>query len=106
MTSVRLVTGVPIRLNDEWRERIRDEHAELADLRDAVLATVATPDAVLAGTRGECLAVLEIEARKWLVVVYREEQDDGFVITAFLTRRDRSLFRRSRLWPPSTSPTT
>ena len=104
MTAVRSVTGAPIRLPDERWGHIRDEHAELDGLRDAVLETVAVPDAVLAGTRGERLAVREIEARKWLVV-YRDEQDEGFVITAFLTRRDRSFFRRSRLWPPSTSPT-
>ena len=36
-----------------------------------------------------------------MVVVYRETNpSDGFVITAFLTRRLRSLDRRNQIWPP------
>jgi hypothetical protein len=31
--------------------------------------------------------------------VYRELQEDGFIVTAFLTRRIRSLDRRGQLWP-------
>ena len=105
--EVRVSTsGVPIRLTDERWGHIRDEHAELVGRRDDVLATVAQPDSVLMGNEGALLAVREIEPRKWLVVVYRESVDDGFIITAFLTRRDRALFRRRRLWPPWTSPTT
>lgn len=103
---VRSVVNVRIRLTDERWAHIGEEHAELGGRRDDVLEAVARPDVVLAGNEGALLAVREIEARKWLVVVYREEVDDGFIITAFLTRRDRSLFRRRRLWPPLTSPTT
>jgi hypothetical protein len=33
------------------------------------------------------------------VAVYREQQHDGFIITAFLTRREASLKRRKQLWP-------
>jgi len=48
---------------------------------------------------GELLATKEAELGKWLVVVYRELDRDGFVITAFLTRRIASLERRRQLWP-------
>ncbi|MGQ4649238.1 hypothetical protein [Lyngbya aestuarii] len=41
----------------------------------------------------------ELKPGRWLVVVYREENDDGFVITAFPTRRINSLNRRQQLWP-------
>ncbi len=98
--------GIPIRLTDERWQHIRGEHAELAEWRDDILRTVAQPEVVLAGNDEALLAVREVEPRKWLVVVYREGAGDGFIITAFLTRRDRSLFRRRTLWPPSTSPTT
>lgn len=47
----------------------------------------------------ELLAVREIEAGKYLVVVYRELNNDGFIITAFVTRRAKSLHRRKQLWP-------
>jgi len=39
-----------------------------------------------------------MEAGKWLVAAYRELGDDGFVITAFLTRRKAALERRRQLW--------
>jgi hypothetical protein len=41
----------------------------------------------------------EIEDEKDLVVVYREVSDgDGFVITAFLTKRKRQLEKRRKIW--------
>jgi hypothetical protein len=60
---------------------------------------VSHPDRVLLGGDGELIAVREVELGKHLVVVYREQTDDGFIITAFLTRRIRSLEKRRQLWP-------
>jgi len=91
--------GVPIRLTAERWTHITEEHCELAGLRSEVLETVANPERILEGGEGERFAVREIEPGKALVVVYRESQEDGFVITAFLTRRMRSLERRTQLWP-------
>lgn len=100
MTStVSTVNGVPIRLTDERWTHVTEEHAELAGMRFDVLETVAEPNRVLAGAEGEHLAIREVEAGKWLVVVYRELDADGFVITAFLTRRSGNLDRRKQLWP-------
>jgi hypothetical protein len=95
--------NVPIRLTDERWHHIIEEHAELAGLRADVLETVDRAERVLRGSAGELLAVRTIAARKALVVVYREiANDDGFVITAFVTRRLASLDRREQLWPPQT----
>jgi len=41
----------------------------------------------------------EINEGKHLVVVYRESGNDGFIITAFLTRKLSSLERRKQIWP-------
>ncbi len=90
--------GIPIRLSDERWEHITTEHGELIDQRDQVLETVANPERILAGNAGEQLAVREVEAGKWIVVVYRELDEDGFIITAFLTRRNRSLDKREVIW--------
>ena len=76
-----------------------DEHRELEGLHLAVLEAVSEPERVLVGGAGELLAVRTHEPGKWLVVVYREAEDDGYIITAFLTRRFRSLDRRTQLWP-------
>jgi hypothetical protein len=90
---------IPIRLTDERWAHITEEHSELAGMRLEILGTVVQPDRILAGRAGELLAVREIEVGKFLVVVYRELEGDGFVITAFLTRRMRSIERRQKLWP-------
>ena len=57
------------------------------------------PERIIGGQQGELLAIREFEPGKYLVVVYRELQEDGFVITAFLTRRAASLNRRKQIWP-------
>ena len=93
-------SGIPVRLTDERWEHIVTEHGELSGHQVAVLQTVSAPERILAGTSGEKLAVREIERGKWLVVVYRESEHDGFIITAFLTRRYRSLEKREVLWSP------
>jgi len=91
--------GVPIRLTDERWVHITEEHAELAGYRLEVLEAIAEPERIVAGGGGELLAVRRQENGKLLVVVYRELARDGFVITAFLTRRVASLERRKQLWP-------
>ena len=92
-------SGVPIRLTDERWAHITEEHDELTGLRSEVLQTIAEPARIIAGRAGELLALRELEKGKWLVVVYRELGDDGFVITAFSTRRLRSFERRKQTWP-------
>ena len=89
----------PIRLTEERWGHIVAEHGELAGLQTEVMQTVAEPIRILAGGAGELLAVQEVENGKWLVVVYRETNGGGFIITAFLTRRIRALDRRKQLWP-------
>ena len=91
--------GISIRLPDERWEHIIERHDVLAGKQQFVLDTISNPDRILAGNDGALMAVREIEPDRWLVVVYREENEDGFVITAFPTRRINSLNRRQQLWP-------
>jgi hypothetical protein len=91
--------GVIIRLTDERWAHISEEHAELAGLKLDVLETVADPERILGGNAGEWLALRKQTDGKILVVVYREDVGDGFIITAFLTRREASLNRKKQLWP-------
>jgi hypothetical protein len=99
INTVQSVYGVPIRLTDERWAHITEEHSEMAGLRLDVLETVARPQRVLAGGADELLAIREIDVGKYLVAVYRELNGDGFIITAFLTRRISSLNRRLQVWP-------
>jgi len=91
--------GVPIRLTAERWAHIAEQHPELAGLREEVLQTVAEAEAVYAGGAGELLAARTLPSGITMVVVYRETSPaDGFIITAFLTRRTGRLGRRRKLW--------
>jgi len=92
--------NISIRLTDERWNHIISEHAELKESQDVILETVANPEQILAGNDGEYLAVRAIETDKWMIVVYRELEEDGFIITAFWTRRQTSLERRTIIWSP------
>ena len=91
--------NISIRLTDERWSHITEEHCELAGMRPEILETVADPTRILAGNEGELLAVRDVSSGKHLVVVYREQEEDGFIITAFMTTRSKSLDRRTKLWP-------
>ncbi len=97
-TIVRSNNNVPIRLTDERWAHITEEHSELAGMRYDILETLASPEKVYKAITGERFAVRENEASKVLIVVYREFESDGFVITAFLTRRMNAFASRELVW--------
>lgn len=89
---------IPIRLTRERWEHILVGHPEMATARDEILTTVSDPELILEGQSGEFLAVRSVETDKWLIVAYRELVGDGFIITAFFTRRRDYLEKRKILW--------
>ena len=93
--------GVPIRLTDERWEHIVGGHAEMQTHKSQVLETVEEPDFVQEGDFGVLLAVRFYPhttlTSKYVIVAYRELDDnDGFVLTAYLTSRPTT--RRRTLW--------
>lgn len=69
--------------------------------REMVIETVTMPDLIQAGDSGELLAVRLYDntslGRKHVVVAYRETSaTDGFILTAYLTRRPSQ--QREVLW--------
>ena len=100
MTSTATsINGIPIRLPDERWHHIIQRHADLATQKDLLLKTISVPTRILAGNNEAMMAIQESEPGKWLVVIYKEEEADGFVVTAFSTRKINSLNRRQQLWP-------
>lgn len=97
--TVNSLNGIPIRLPDERWQHIIERHADIADRKDLVLGAIAAPERLLQGNEGALMAVQSLELGKWLVVVYKETQRDGFVVAAFSTRKANSLNRRQQLWP-------
>ena len=98
-TTVNSVNGTLIRLTAERWAHILGEHPELTELKSDVLESVSNPDRVVTGNADEILAIKEHEPGKWLVVVYKELNCDGFIITAFSTSKTAWLSRKRQLWP-------
>jgi hypothetical protein len=99
MNTAKSVNGVSIRLPAERWIHITEEHAEMAGYLYDVLETIQEPLAVFEGNSSELIAAREIENGKYLIVVYKElSKEDGFVITAFLTKRWKQVERRKKIW--------
>lgn len=100
MRSVQSKNNVIIRLTEERWFHITEEHSEMAGLYFEVLETVESPKAIYLGNEGEYIAVKEIAENKFLIVIYKEiNKIDGFVITAFMTKRIKQIERRTKIWP-------
>jgi len=100
MNTVYSKNKVSIRLTEERWAHITEEHNEIAGYYFEVLEVVSDPEAIYKGKEGECIAVRPIKEGKYLIVIYREiSKEDGFIITAFITKRVKYLERRQKLWP-------
>ena len=98
--------GKEIRLTQKvWYEKILKDHVEFAlhsEYLDEVKRTIEEPEYIVEGWEGEMLALrwCEIAPKnaKYLCIVYRELDRDGFVITAFFISRFGKLLKRKILW--------
>jgi hypothetical protein len=91
------VNDVPIRLTEERWSHIVENKPYMRSYYEKVLEAVENPTWILRGYAGVLVAVLPLARRNYLHVVYREmSQDDGFIITAFITR---TVNRRMIVWP-------
>ncbi len=76
-------------------------HPEMAEYFDQILECVENPEIVYFGSEGEFLAVksLNNEGVKFIVAIYKEiKNNDGFIITAFLTNKLNYLKNKQILW--------
>jgi hypothetical protein len=101
MIIVRSQNGAPIRLTDERWRHITRGHPELFDQGERILETVTEPDFIQEGDFDELLAIRFYRqtplTSKYCVVAYREiGQTDGFILTAYLTRRPSA--QRTTIW--------
>ena len=98
METVYSVNGVPIRLTDERWEHIVNNKPYMESYDERILEAVEKPTLVLRGYAGSLVAVLSVSRQQYLHVVYKEiNQNDGFIITAFVARRYN---RRMVVWSP------
>ena len=98
MLTATAKSGLTIRLPEERWQHIIEGHPEITDQQTNLLQAIENPDRILEGDRGELLAIKQLNGNKYLVAVYKELEKDGFVITAYVTRRINSLNKRKELW--------
>ena len=94
-----------MRLTHERWSHIVESHDYLAGHLDLVLETVGDPDCIVTGVKDELLAVKRYDqtavGAKHVVVAYKEQEHDGFIITAFMTSKIDKLLTRGIQWQKS-----
>ena len=100
------IAGKIIRLSEStWFQKILEDHPEFkmkAEYLEEVKRTIEEPDYVVTGWTGEYLALRYCEISpagpKYLCVIYRELNGEGFVITTFFISKVHKLLRRGVAW--------
>jgi hypothetical protein len=87
LNITKSVNKIPIRMTDERWFHIVENHDDLAGRFGEILNTVEYPDYVLKGYGNALIALKELGTRKYLAVVYKESNEDGFIITAYTTSK-------------------
>lgn len=95
---VKSISGKTIRLTNERWLHVVEGHPEMAGHLNDVLLAIATPEMILQGGSDELPATVFTYQNKWLVVVYKENETDGFILTAYFTSKVDKLLKRKILW--------
>lgn len=100
MNSIVSKNNVTIRLTEERWQHIISGHPEISDYLFQILNTIQIPDAIYEGN-DKCL-IAEKNFRelnnKFVIVVYKEtSENDGFIITAFFSKKTVGL-KNKLLW--------
>jgi hypothetical protein len=103
--TVTSVLGHTIRITAYQWAHVTEAHDYMSGNMDKILETLSEPDFVIAGSRGESLALRHYASTnitsKTAVVIYRDEED-GFLITAFFTSKPEKVEKKGTVrWPQS-----
>lgn len=92
---------IPIRIPKERWEHVILGHPEMIDFEIEVFETLSNRDVVFEGNNLEKIEVKDylINLGKIIVVVYNElNQEDGFLVTSFLTSKMSRLEKKKMIW--------
>lgn len=98
--------GKQIRLTEKiWSGKILPEHPEFSlqpEYLNEIRKAVEEPEYIIEGWQGELLALRWCKTApnspKYLCVVYREYDNEGFIITTFFISKYGKLLRRKIKW--------
>ncbi len=102
----KAVSGRFVRLTENiWFNKILNDHPEFrehSEYLNEVKETIENPEYIVAGWSGELLAMrhckLAPKAPKHLCIVYRESDNERFVIPTFVISKVNKLLRRGIVW--------
>jgi len=93
--------GVRIRLTYKQWSHILEAHDYMAGNMDKILETISDPGYIAHGWADELIALKHYGrtsiSEKYVVVVYKEDEE-GFVITTFMTSNEDKILRRGVIW--------
>ena len=100
--SVISKNGINIRLTAERWAHIVESHDYMAGNQEIVFETLEDPDIILGGEKDEFIAVKHYTktalTEKHVIVIYKEEINDGFVITVFMTSKPEKITKKRIIW--------
>ena len=91
------INKVPIRLTDERWRHIVENHDDMAGYYDDVLKTVEDADYIIKGYGDANIALQKVKKEKFLAVIFKEFKYDGFIITAYFTKKIK-LEKEEVIW--------
>ena len=100
--SVISKNGIKIRLTAERWTHIAEAHDYMAGNLDLVLETIEDPDVIVDSGKGELIAIKYYTktsiSKKDMVVFFKEQGSDGFVITSFMTSKKQKIMKKGIIW--------
>lgn len=101
ISTTRSVARKTILLTTKQWFHITESHDYMAGNMDKIIETVNAPDCLIKGLKGELLAIKHYPqtniSNKHCVVVYKEN-NEGFIITAFMTSKPETIKNRGTIW--------
>lgn len=94
--------GKEIRLTAERWSHIVESHDYMAGNQDLIFETIEAPDFIVSGGQDELTAIKHYKktsiSEKDVVVIYKEQGKEGFVITAFMTSEPERIIKKGVIW--------
>ncbi|NCO68015.1 MAG: hypothetical protein COY75_10405 [Nitrospirae bacterium CG_4_10_14_0_8_um_filter_41_23] len=102
ISTVISKNGKELRLTAERWSHIVEAHDYMAGNQDLVFETLENPDYIVGGGQGEFIALKHYKktsiSEKDVVVIYKEKEKEGFVITAFMTSEPERIIKKGVIW--------
>ena len=94
--------GKEIRLTAERWYHIVESHDYMAGNQEIVFETLEDPDIIVSVEKDEFIVIKHYIktsiSEKHVIVIYREQENDGFVITAFMTSKPEKIIKKGVIW--------